>query len=203
MYKVLIADDEPKIRKKLAGIIDWKCFGLEIACEAEDGEIALQLAGELRPDIYILDINMPFINGLELIERIKETQPNAVIIIISGHDEFGYAQQALKVRACELAKQAGADFVKTSTGFGSGGATVEDVRLMKRTVGDSMLVKASTGINDRAVCDQMIAAGAVRMGTSKGILIVKGEGGSSPCVKCGACTKQCPSGNVKITKNEY
>ncbi len=108
-----------------------------------------------------------------------------------------------KVRACELAKQAGADFVKTSTGFGSGGATVEDVRLMKRTVGDSMLVKASTGINDRAVCDQMIAAGAVRMGTSKGILIVKGEGGGSPCVKCGACTATCPSGNVKITKNEY
>ncbi len=108
-----------------------------------------------------------------------------------------------KVRACELAKQAGADFVKTSTGFGSGGATVEDVRLMKRTVGDAMLVKASTGINDRAVCDKMIAAGAVRMGTSKGILIVKGEGGSSPCVNCGACTKQCPSGNVTITKTEY
>ena len=112
-----------------------------------------------------------------------------------------------KVRACELAKQAGADFVKTSTGFGSGGATVEDVRLMKRTVGDSMMVKASTGINNREICDQMIAAGAVRMGTSKGILIVKGEGGSGSsnptCINCGACTKQCPTGNVKITKNEY
>lgn len=80
-----------------------------------------------------------------------------------------------KVRACELAKQAKADFVKTSTGFGSGGATVEDIRLMKRTVGDSMRVKASTGINDRKTCDQMLNAGAVRMGTSKGIKIVKGE----------------------------
>ena len=112
-----------------------------------------------------------------------------------------------KVRACELAKQAGADFVKTSTGFGSGGATVEDVRLMKRTVGNSMKVKASTGINNREICDQMIAAGAERMGTSKGILIVKGEGGSGSsnpvCINCGACTKQCPTGNVKITKNEY
>lgn len=107
-----------------------------------------------------------------------------------------------KVRACELAKRAGAEFVKTSTGFGKGGATVEDIRLMKRTVGDSMLVKASTGINDRATCDKMLAAGAVRMGTSKGIKIVQGVV-DSPCIHCGACTAQCPSGNVTITKNEY
>lgn len=79
-----------------------------------------------------------------------------------------------KVIACKLAKEAGADFVKTSTGFGSGGATVEDVRLMKETVGD-MKVKASTGINDREICDAMLAAGACRMGTSKGIYIVKDE----------------------------
>lgn len=78
-----------------------------------------------------------------------------------------------KIIACELAKEAKADFVKTSTGFGSGGATVEDVRLMKKTVGYSMEVKASTGINNRAVCDAMLEAGATRMGTSKGIYIVK------------------------------
>ncbi len=107
-----------------------------------------------------------------------------------------------KVRACELAKQAGADFVKTSTGFGAGGATVEDIRLMKRTVGDSMLVKASTGINDRSICDQMLSAGAVRMGTSKGAKIVMGEE-EEKCTNCGKCKAACPSGNVTITKNEY
>ncbi len=80
-----------------------------------------------------------------------------------------------KVKACQLAKEAGADFVKTSTGFGDGGATVEDVRLMKQTVGESMRVKASTGINNRKICDDMLSAGAVRMGTSKGIFIVKDE----------------------------
>lgn len=79
-----------------------------------------------------------------------------------------------KVKACELALKANADFVKTSTGFGSGGATVEDIRLMKSVVGDKMSVKASTGINNRAICDAMIEAGAVRMGTSKGIRIVEG-----------------------------
>lgn len=80
-----------------------------------------------------------------------------------------------KVRACTLAKEAGADFVKTSTGFGTGGATAADVRLMKQTVGDNVQVKASTGINNRKICDEMLAAGAVRMGTSKGIYIVKDE----------------------------
>lgn len=107
-----------------------------------------------------------------------------------------------KVRACELAKRAGADFVKTSTGFGSGGATVEDIRLMKSTVGESMMVKASTGINDRRVCDQMLNAGAVRMGTSKGIKIVMGENDAA-CANCGQCKVNCPSGNVKVIKNEY
>lgn len=107
-----------------------------------------------------------------------------------------------KVRACELAKQAKADFVKTSTGFGKGGATVEDIRLMKRTVGENMMVKASTGINDRKTCDQMLAAGAVRMGTSKGIKIVQGDE-EDKCVNCGKCKASCPSGNVTIIKNEY
>ena len=79
-----------------------------------------------------------------------------------------------KKKACELAMEAEADFVKTSTGFGSGGATVEDVRLMKAVVGSRMSVKASTGINNRAICDAMLEAGAVRMGTSKGIRIVEG-----------------------------
>ena len=80
-----------------------------------------------------------------------------------------------KVTACQIAQRANADFVKTSTGFGSGGATVEDVRLMKQTVGESMRVKASTGINDRKIFEELLEAGAVRMGTSKGIKIVKGE----------------------------
>lgn len=80
-----------------------------------------------------------------------------------------------KVQACTLAKEAGADFVKTSTGFGTGGATAADVHLMKQTVGDGVQVKASTGINTRKICDEMLAAGAVRMGTSKGIYIVKDE----------------------------
>ncbi|MGI6176903.1 MAG: deoxyribose-phosphate aldolase [Eubacterium sp.] len=74
-----------------------------------------------------------------------------------------------KIRACKCAMAAGADFVKTSTGFSKGGATPEDVRLMKETVGESLKVKASGGIRTKEDMDKMIKAGADRIGTSNGI----------------------------------
>jgi deoxyribose-phosphate aldolase len=77
-----------------------------------------------------------------------------------------------KVRGAQLAEQAGADFVKTSTGFAKGGATVEDVALLARTVGGRLGVKASGGIRDRATALAMIDAGATRLGTSSGVGIV-------------------------------
>jgi deoxyribose-phosphate aldolase len=79
-----------------------------------------------------------------------------------------------KVTACRLAKGAGADFVKTSTGYASGGATVEDVALMRRTVGPEMGVKASGGIRTAEDVRAMIAAGATRIGASAGVKIVTG-----------------------------
>lgn len=84
-----------------------------------------------------------------------------------------------KVIACEAAAEAGADFVKTSTGFNGGGATVEDVALMRKTVGPGLGVKASGGVRSLADAQAMIAAGATRIGASSGIAIVKGEQGSS------------------------
>ena len=82
-----------------------------------------------------------------------------------------------KERACRLAARAGAAFVKTSTGFGKGGATPEDVALMKRVAGPDVQVKASTGVKTRADADRLIAAGATRLGTSSGPAIVgEGEG---------------------------
>ncbi len=78
-----------------------------------------------------------------------------------------------KVRACLLAKEAGADFVKTSTGFSKGGATVADISLMRQTVGASMGVKAAGGVKDLASAKEMIAAGATRIGASAGVKIVQ------------------------------
>ncbi|MDP9905271.1 deoxyribose-phosphate aldolase [Arthrobacter bambusae] len=84
-----------------------------------------------------------------------------------------------KVLACEASVEAGADFVKTSTGFNGGGATVEDVALMRKTVGPDLGVKASGGVRSLADAQAMIAAGATRIGASSGIAIVNGEQGSS------------------------
>lgn len=89
--------------------------------------------------------------------------------------ETGLLTDEEKTRACELAKEAGADFVKTSTGFGPGGATVEDIKLMRKTVGDKMGVKASGGVRDLKTAIQMIEAGATRIGASAGIAIVNDE----------------------------
>ncbi|MDY0234595.1 MAG: deoxyribose-phosphate aldolase [Gudongella sp.] len=78
-----------------------------------------------------------------------------------------------KIKACELALKAGANFVKTSTGFSTGGATVTDVALMKSVVGDKLEVKASGGVRDYKTAKAMIDAGATRIGTSSGIKIIK------------------------------
>jgi deoxyribose-phosphate aldolase len=80
---------------------------------------------------------------------------------------------AEKIQACQIAQSAGADFVKTSTGFLSGGATLEDVALIRKTVGEQMGVKASGGIKDWPTAAAMISAGASRIGTSSGIAIVE------------------------------
>ena len=80
-----------------------------------------------------------------------------------------------KVQACQLAKLAGADFVKTSTGFSTGGATVEAVSLMKRTVGSDMKVKASGGIHTLEDARKMFYAGADRIGSSSGVAIAEAE----------------------------
>jgi deoxyribose-phosphate aldolase len=80
-----------------------------------------------------------------------------------------------KIAGCTLAKAAGADFVKTSTGFAGGGATLEDVKLMKQVVGDDMGIKAAGGIRSQEDARAMIEAGATRLGTSASIKIVRGE----------------------------
>ena len=85
-----------------------------------------------------------------------------------------------KTTACTLAKAAGADFVKTSTGFGPGGATAADVALMRRVVGAEMGVKASGGVRDLQQMQAMVAAGATRIGASAGVRIVKESQGASP-----------------------
>ena len=109
-----------------------------------------------------------------------------------------------KVKACTVAKLAGAAFVKTSTGYSTGGATVEDVRLMRETVGPEMGVKASGGVRTYDDAVAMLKAGANRLGCSSTMKIVSGvKEDEHKCANCGNCKNQCPSGNVEIRKKLY
>lgn len=106
---------------------------------------------------------------LEDMKAVREAAKEAVVKVIL---ETCLLTDEEKKKACALAKEAGLDFVKTSTGFSTAGATTADVKLMREVVGDKMGVKASGGIRDRETAEAMIAAGASRIGASKSIAIV-------------------------------
>lgn len=115
-------------------------------------------------------------NNLEYVEEdIKAVVSSADGAIVKVIIETCLLTDEEKVKACELSKAAGADFVKTSTGFSTGGATVEDVKLMKASVGDAMEVKASGGVRSYEDAMAMIEAGATRIGTSSGLAILQGK----------------------------
>ena len=107
---------------------------------------------------------------LEDIKAVKEACGNALLKAII---ETCLLTDEEKIKACELSKEANADFVKTSTGFSTAGAKVEDVRLMRDTVGNDMGVKASGGIHDKEFANALVEAGASRLGTSATIKIVE------------------------------
>lgn len=99
MLKVLIADDERIIREGLSEALDWSGMGMEVVGTARDGEEALQIAHLKMPDICLVDIMMPFVTGLEFMEKLRRINPKALSIVVTGYDEFEYAQKAVKLQA--------------------------------------------------------------------------------------------------------
>lgn len=113
---------------------------------------------------------------LDLVKRdIQSVVEASGDILVKVIIETGLLTDEEKVTACNLSVEAGADYVKTSTGFGPGGATVADIALMRKTVGPDIGVKASGGVRDRETSIAMVNAGATRIGASAGIAIVSGE----------------------------
>ncbi|UJF32565.1 response regulator [Paenibacillus hexagrammi] len=101
MKKVFLVDDEIIVREGVRGRIDWAAEGYIYCGDAEDGEIALPLIEAAAPDIVITDIKMPFMDGLQLSKILKQKMPDIKIIILSGHDEFQYARDALRIGITE------------------------------------------------------------------------------------------------------
>jgi two-component system response regulator YesN len=100
-YKVFFVEDEIVTREGIRDNVDWNANGFEFCGEASDGEMALPLLRTTRPDVLITDIKMPFMDGLELSKIVRERMPWVKIIILSGHDEFEYAQQAIQLGVTE------------------------------------------------------------------------------------------------------
>ncbi|MDD9272167.1 response regulator [Paenibacillus sp. GCM10023248] len=101
MYKLLLVDDEEDVREGVVREVDWEAIGFEVIDKAENGREALELVERLLPDVVVTDIQMPFMNGLQLAEAVRERYPTIKLIILTGHDEFEYAQRAIKLHIDE------------------------------------------------------------------------------------------------------
>ncbi len=142
----------------------------ETSCAIEQGAHEIDMVlnlGSLKSGLWN-------IVGADIAAVVEAARGRTVKVIL----ETALLTNEEKALACRVSKEAGAQFVKTSTGFGPSGATVEDVQLMRAAVGNEFGVKASGGIRDYAMAVQMIQAGATRLGTSAGVAIVRGKADS-------------------------
>lgn len=96
MLKLIIVDDEPRIRRGLKNCLLWNEMGIQIVAEAENGQEAIEVAKSIKPDIMLLDTYMPIKNGIEVAQEVAVFLPECTVIIVSGYDEFEYAQQAIE-----------------------------------------------------------------------------------------------------------
>ncbi|NQX49873.1 response regulator [Paenibacillus tritici] len=101
MYKLILAEDEEDVREGIIAQIDWEEYGFEVVEQAENGREAADAIDRLLPDVVVTDIQMPFMNGLQLAEWVRSRHPNTKIIILTGYDEFEYAQKAIKLQIDE------------------------------------------------------------------------------------------------------
>lgn len=111
-YTVFLVEDEIVAREGMRNNVNWSDYGFALCGEAADGELALPYLERLQPDLLITDIRMPFMDGLQLARLVRERLPHTKIVIISGYDDFGYAQEAIKLGVTEyLLKPIGAQDV--------------------------------------------------------------------------------------------
>lgn len=168
----LLADSEAKVCTVIgfplgANTTATKVFEAKNAIENGANEIDMVInVGELKGG------NFDFVQA-DIAAVVEASHPTAIVKVII---ETCLLTKEEIVKACELSVAAKADFVKTSTGFSTGGATFEDVKLMKETVGDNALVKASGGVRSKEDALKMIELGASRIGTSSGIALVADSG---------------------------
>ncbi|WP_199619724.1 response regulator transcription factor [Paenibacillus alkalitolerans] len=144
MYKLLIADDEALVREAIKEQMKWAELGFECVADCEDGAVALEKVEQLRPDVVLTDICMPFMDGLDLTREISLKYPNTKVIILTGFDDFEYAQQAVKLKACDFvlkpvtASELSKVFAKVKEEMDQEFKTKKDFDLLRRQLNESL-----------------------------------------------------------------
>ena len=159
---------------KVAAVIGFPLGAMDGDAKRYETEVAIDL-GAQEIDLVLNIGRLKDGDDRAVFREIRDVVEAAQGVWVKVILETCLLSEEEKIRACSLSVEAGARFVKTSTGFGSGGATVEDVRLMRQAVGSAFGVKASGGIRDTATALAMLEAGANRLGTSSGVAIVNGH----------------------------
>lgn len=173
-YVKLAKEQLQKSNVKLAAVIGFPLGAMSTKAKVFEAKTSI----EDGADEIDMVINVGWIKSgkfelvLNEITQIKEAIGDKILKVII---ETCFLTKEEKILACEMVLKAKADFVKTSTGFGTGGATLEDVKLMKDIVGNKAKIKASGGIKDRGIALKYIALGVSRIGTSSGISIVSDD----------------------------
>lgn len=100
-YRIMLVDDEEEIREGIREKVDWNYCGFDLVAEAANGQEAWEMAKTSNPDVVITDIRMPFMSGLELCQNLRNLFPDICLVILSGYDDFEYAQKAIQANVEE------------------------------------------------------------------------------------------------------
>ncbi|MZQ86350.1 response regulator [Paenibacillus sp. 5J-6] len=144
MYKIIIADDEDNVREGIRDSLNWAELGFEVVGDFINGDEVIQAAGTLKPDVVLTDINMPLVDGLEVTRYLSENHPLTKVIILTGYDEFEYAQQALKLKVYDyILKPNTADELremlsKLKAALDDETRQVEDLGMLKQQLRESL-----------------------------------------------------------------
>ena len=174
MYTVVFADDEIELRQAILQRIDWAGLGFSVVADAENGVEALEAVEQYEPDLLITDIRMPLMTGIELARRVREVCPATQIVFLSGYDDFGYAQEAIRynvisyllkpISAAELSEELGHIRAKMDARLEELRHAGADPQTEKRLAETEFLLPLLLGTSDDFERDEVLYARAAEIG---------------------------------------
>ncbi len=174
MYTVVFADDEVELRQAILQRIDWEGLGFSVVADAENGVEALEAVEQYEPDLLITDIRMPLMTGIELARRVREVCPATQIVFLSGYDDFGYAQEAIRynvisyllkpISAAELSEELGHIRAKMDARLEELRHAGADPQTEKRLAETEFLLPLLLGTSDDFERDEVLYARAAEIG---------------------------------------